>query len=111
MATASPTRRNRLTLAEEESALRDAQAALTYAATPEDREWIEAQIASIRGRLPHRGANVDQADRRGLRHVEAAPDHRDPPNTLRFVVLDRDGERRPKGARIAGAGILTEPFD
>jgi hypothetical protein len=44
---------------------------------------------------------------KGLRWVEAEPDHRDPPGTIRWIVIQPNGQRVPAGARSAddiGAG-------
>lgn len=81
----------------DESALADAIAALDYAHTHDERTEIERQIASIRRRLPE-----DAHEPRGIRHIAAAPDPRDPPGTLRFVVVHPDGRRNPPNARLAG---------
>lgn len=94
--------RGRTSRSIDEDALRDAVAALGYATDDQERAWIEEQIKAIRSRMPNRGADVDLADAKELRFVEAVPDHRDPPGTVRFVVIQPDEERRPKGARVAG---------
>lgn len=86
----------------DEGALRDAIAALDYARDADERALIEDQIASIRGRLPDRGARAEEMMARETRFLAAAPDPYDPPGTLRFVVVYPDGTRFPKGARLAG---------
>jgi len=40
----------------------------------------------------------------GLRFIQAHPDHRDPPGTIRWCVQQPDGRIRPVGARP-----ITEP--
>lgn len=81
----------------DESALADAIAALDYAHTHDERTSIEQQIASIRRRLPD-----DLHEPRGIRYLAGAPDRRDPPGTLRFVVVHPDGTRNPRNGRLAG---------
>ena len=41
-------------------------------------------------------------DRAGVRFLEAAPDHRDPPGTVSWIVVQPDGRRIPANARAAG---------
>ena len=36
---------------------------------------------------------------KGLRFLQAAPDHRDPPGTIRWIVVQPDGTRIPAGVR------------
>lgn len=85
-------------------ALRDALLAITSwtFADPQDQAAVEAQITSLRRRLDDHGASVDEQMRTGHRFVQAVPDHRDPPSTVRWVVIQPDGTRTPRGARLAG---------
>jgi hypothetical protein len=36
---------------------------------------------------------------KGLRWVQAEPDHRDPPGTIRWIIIQPNGQRVPGGAR------------
>jgi hypothetical protein len=36
---------------------------------------------------------------KGLRWVQAEPDHRDPPGTIRWIIIQPNGQRVPAGAR------------
>ena len=110
--TTSPERTSRLTVAEEESALRDAIAYRATCTTPEDVAYIGEQINAIRRRLAERGVSeFDAWSRNGCQWVEAEPDYRDDAGTLRFVVLHKGGTRCPKGARVAGEmGPVDEPW-
>ncbi len=88
----------------DEAALRDAINALAATRDTSERELIEASIQSIRRRLPDRGARFDRRTQGGVRHLEAEHDPTDPPGTVRYVVIQPDGTRRPKGGRVLGEG-------
>lgn len=85
----------------DEAALLDAIHALDspYWRTPDLQTEVLDQIERIRSRLPDNGARIDDRIAAGIRYVRAAPDPRDPPGTIRYVVIQPDGTRRPRNAR------------
>jgi hypothetical protein len=77
--------------------------------------WTQGANPPPPGEFATRGATlINRNDWRnhtssdkGLRWVQAEPDHRDPPGTIRWIVIQPNGQRVPAGARSAddiGAG-------
>jgi len=60
---------------------------------------LQEQVDRIRLRLPDHGARVDARIAEGIRYVQAAPDHRDPVGTVRYVVIHPNGHRIPTNGR------------
>lgn len=86
----------------DEAAIIDAINALHTTRYPDITHDIDTQITRIRERLPDHGDRVDASIEQGIRYIEAAPDHRDPPGTIRYVVIHPTGRRIPEHARLAG---------
>lgn len=85
----------------DEAAIIDAINALHTTRYPDITHDIDTQITRIRERLPDHGDRVDASIEQGIRYIEAAPDHRDPPGTIRWIIVQPDGQRIPAGARAA----------
>lgn len=66
------------------------------------REWAEQQQPLPPGThdVPPRFSVWQGPDKAAF--VQAAPDPQDPPGTIRWVAIQPDGTRQPRGARIAG---------
>ncbi len=60
---------------------------------------LQEQVDRIRLRLPDHGTRIDERIAAGIRYVQAAPDPRDPPDTIRYVVIHPNGHRIPEHAR------------
>ncbi len=94
----------KLDLLRDESALRDAIAALDYFDDPAELADLEEKIASLRRRLPDRGARVDA--REGVQYVRGDRQPGDPPGSRRFR---REGapepEEFPRGPLNGGAAL------
>lgn len=71
--------------------------------------WTQGGLAPPPGMFATRGAELTArrdwrrhtSSDRGLRFLEAAPDPRDPPGTIRWIIVQPDGQRIPAGARAA----------
>jgi hypothetical protein len=83
----------------DEAALIDTLAARDTCPYPDVTTDLDDQLNRIRQRLPDHGTRVEERIAAGIRYIHAAPDHRDPQGTVRYVVIHPNGRRIPQHAR------------